>query len=180
MQREPIACRVWQVSTLRTREGQLKQFSQRERANDNSIMHSVAVKMTALEMHAVAEYSAVNNMLQLYIGNKKLFFVVDALLGAAQARGFRLKRFLCASIRSRPGSNSRTVIDAVNPAQSSRCWWTAIWGWYAGIRWRFAEYIAEQFPAKNLWPADKKPAPAPAVSARKCTAALPHCAAIVS
>ena len=37
-------------------EGQLKQFSQRERANDNSIMHSVAVKMTALEMAAVAEY----------------------------------------------------------------------------------------------------------------------------
>ena len=37
-------------------ESQLKQFSQRERANDNSIMHSVAVKMTALEMAAVAEY----------------------------------------------------------------------------------------------------------------------------
>lgn len=37
-------------------ESQLKQFSQRERSNDNSIMHSVAVKMTALEMAAVAEY----------------------------------------------------------------------------------------------------------------------------
>jgi cytochrome c553 len=37
-------------------EGQLKQFNQRERTNDNAIMHSIASKMTALEMAAVAEY----------------------------------------------------------------------------------------------------------------------------
>lgn len=39
-------------------EGQLKQFNQRERTNDNAVMHSIASKMTALEMAAVAEYLA--------------------------------------------------------------------------------------------------------------------------
>lgn len=37
-------------------ETQLKQFNQRERTNDNAIMHSIASKMTPLEMAAVAEY----------------------------------------------------------------------------------------------------------------------------
>lgn len=37
-------------------ENQLKQFNQRERNNDNAVMHAVAEKMTALEMAAVAEY----------------------------------------------------------------------------------------------------------------------------
>jgi cytochrome c553 len=37
-------------------ETQLKQFNQRERTNDNAVMHSVASKMTPLEMAAVAEY----------------------------------------------------------------------------------------------------------------------------
>ena len=37
-------------------EAQLKQFSKRERNNDNAVMHSVAEKMTPLEMAAVAEY----------------------------------------------------------------------------------------------------------------------------
>lgn len=37
-------------------EAQLKQFNQRERTNDNAIMHSIASKMTPLEMAAVAEY----------------------------------------------------------------------------------------------------------------------------
>ena len=37
-------------------EGQLKQFHQRERNNDNAVMHTVVEKMTALEMAAVAEY----------------------------------------------------------------------------------------------------------------------------
>ncbi|MBP7453525.1 MAG: cytochrome c4 [Ottowia sp.] len=35
---------------------QLKQFSLRERTNDNAVMHSVAEKMTAQDMAAVAEY----------------------------------------------------------------------------------------------------------------------------
>jgi len=35
---------------------QLKQFSKRERTNDNVVMHTVAEKMTELEMAAVAEY----------------------------------------------------------------------------------------------------------------------------
>lgn len=35
---------------------QLKQFHQRERTNDNAVMHAVASKMTASEMAAVAEY----------------------------------------------------------------------------------------------------------------------------
>ena len=35
---------------------QLKQFSQRERNNDNAVMHAVVEKMTPLEMAAVAEY----------------------------------------------------------------------------------------------------------------------------
>jgi cytochrome c553 len=37
-------------------ENQLKQFHQRERTNDNAVMHAIVVKMTALEMAAVAEY----------------------------------------------------------------------------------------------------------------------------
>ena len=37
-------------------ESQLKQFGQRERTNDNAIMHAIVSKMTALEMAAVAEY----------------------------------------------------------------------------------------------------------------------------
>ena len=37
-------------------ENQLKLFSKRERNNDNAVMHSVAEKMTAQEMAAVAEY----------------------------------------------------------------------------------------------------------------------------
>lgn len=37
-------------------ESQLKQFNQRERNNDNAVMHTVAEKMSALEMAAVAEY----------------------------------------------------------------------------------------------------------------------------
>ncbi|WP_298429612.1 c-type cytochrome [Ottowia sp.] len=36
--------------------GQLKQFNQRERTNDNAVMHAIADKMTPLEMAAVAEY----------------------------------------------------------------------------------------------------------------------------
>jgi cytochrome c553 len=37
-------------------EEQLKQFNQRERNNDNAVMHSIAAKMTPFEMAAVAEY----------------------------------------------------------------------------------------------------------------------------
>ena len=37
-------------------ETQLKQFHQRERTNDNAIMHAIVSKMTPLEMAAVAEY----------------------------------------------------------------------------------------------------------------------------
>jgi len=37
-------------------ETQLKLFNQRERTNDNAVMHSIVVKMTPLEMAAVAEY----------------------------------------------------------------------------------------------------------------------------
>ena len=37
-------------------ETQLKQFNQRERTNDNAVMHAVASKMSPLEMAAVAEY----------------------------------------------------------------------------------------------------------------------------
>jgi cytochrome c553 len=37
-------------------ENQLKQFHQRERTNDNAVMHAIVVKMTALEMAAVAEF----------------------------------------------------------------------------------------------------------------------------
>nr|WP_313950278.1 c-type cytochrome [Accumulibacter sp.] len=39
-------------------EDQLKQFNQRERTNDNAVMHTVASKLTELEAHAVAEYIA--------------------------------------------------------------------------------------------------------------------------
>jgi len=35
---------------------QLKLFHQRERTNDNAVMHSIVSKMTALEMAAVSEY----------------------------------------------------------------------------------------------------------------------------
>jgi cytochrome c553 len=37
-------------------EAQLKQFHQRERTNDNAVMHAIVTKMTLLEMAAVAEY----------------------------------------------------------------------------------------------------------------------------
>lgn len=37
-------------------ETQLKQFNERERTNDNAVMHAIASKMTPLEMAAVAEY----------------------------------------------------------------------------------------------------------------------------
>jgi cytochrome c553 len=37
-------------------ETQLKLFSQRERTNDNAVMHSIVSKMSPLEMAAVAEY----------------------------------------------------------------------------------------------------------------------------
>ena len=37
-------------------ETQLKQFHQRERTNDNAVMHAIASKMSPLEMAAVAEY----------------------------------------------------------------------------------------------------------------------------
>lgn len=37
-------------------ETQLKQFNQRERTNDNAVMHAIASKMSPLEMVAVAEY----------------------------------------------------------------------------------------------------------------------------
>ncbi len=37
-------------------ESQLKLFNKRERTNDNAVMHSIVVKMTPLEMAAVAEY----------------------------------------------------------------------------------------------------------------------------
>lgn len=37
-------------------ETQLKQFSSRERNNDNAVMHAIVSKMTALEMAAVAHY----------------------------------------------------------------------------------------------------------------------------
>jgi cytochrome c553 len=37
-------------------ENQLKQFNKRERTNDNAVMHSIAVKLTELEVKAVASY----------------------------------------------------------------------------------------------------------------------------
>lgn len=37
-------------------ETQLKQFHQRERTNDNAVMHAIVSKMTPLEMAAVAEF----------------------------------------------------------------------------------------------------------------------------
>ncbi len=37
-------------------EAQLKQFSTRERNNDNAVMHTIVGKMTALEIAAVAQY----------------------------------------------------------------------------------------------------------------------------
>jgi cytochrome c553 len=37
-------------------ESQLKEFGDRERTNDNAVMHSVASKLTALETHALAVY----------------------------------------------------------------------------------------------------------------------------
>ncbi|MFZ2266770.1 MAG: c-type cytochrome [Azonexus sp.] len=37
---------------------QLKQFNKRERTNDNAVMHTVASRLSELEMHAVAEYIA--------------------------------------------------------------------------------------------------------------------------
>lgn len=37
-------------------ERQLKAFNQRERTNDNAVMHTIAVKLTELELKAVASY----------------------------------------------------------------------------------------------------------------------------
>jgi len=35
---------------------QLKSFDERQRTNDNAVMHSIAAKLTALEVHAVSTY----------------------------------------------------------------------------------------------------------------------------
>jgi cytochrome c553 len=37
-------------------ERQLRQFNQRERTNDNAVMHAVANKLTELELKAVSSY----------------------------------------------------------------------------------------------------------------------------
>ncbi|MCU0624824.1 MAG: cytochrome c4, partial [Gemmatimonadaceae bacterium] len=37
-------------------ENQLKQFNKRERTNDNAVMHTIASRLTELEMKAVASY----------------------------------------------------------------------------------------------------------------------------
>ena len=37
-------------------ENQLKQFNTRERNNDNAVMHSIASKLTELEVKAVSSY----------------------------------------------------------------------------------------------------------------------------
>ena len=37
-------------------ETQIKQFNKRERTNDNAVMHSIAAKLTELEVKALAEY----------------------------------------------------------------------------------------------------------------------------
>jgi len=37
-------------------EKQLNSFNERQRTNDNAVMHSIASKLTALEVHAVAAY----------------------------------------------------------------------------------------------------------------------------
>jgi cytochrome c553 len=37
-------------------EGQLKSFGNRQRTNDNAVMHAIVSRMTLLEMAAVAEY----------------------------------------------------------------------------------------------------------------------------
>ena len=37
-------------------ENQLKQFNTRERNNDNAVMHSIAAKLTELEVKAVSSY----------------------------------------------------------------------------------------------------------------------------
>ncbi len=39
-------------------EDQLTQFNQRQRTNDNAVMHTVASRLSALEAHAVAEFIA--------------------------------------------------------------------------------------------------------------------------
>ena len=39
-------------------EGQLKQFNKRERSNDNAVMHTIASKLTELEIKALSEYLA--------------------------------------------------------------------------------------------------------------------------
>lgn len=39
-------------------EAQLKQFTKRERNNDNAVMHTIAAKLTELEIKALAEYLA--------------------------------------------------------------------------------------------------------------------------
>jgi cytochrome c553 len=39
-------------------EREIKEFTQRKRTNDNAVMHTVAEKLTALEVRAVAEYLA--------------------------------------------------------------------------------------------------------------------------
>lgn len=41
-------------------EGQLKSFGNRERTNDNAVMHAIVSSMTQLEMAAVAEYLSGN------------------------------------------------------------------------------------------------------------------------
>ncbi|MBL0144052.1 MAG: cytochrome c4 [Betaproteobacteria bacterium] len=39
-------------------DGQLRQFTKRERSNDNAVMHAIASKLTELEIKALSEYLA--------------------------------------------------------------------------------------------------------------------------
>ena len=52
----PTACRALGGQHAQYVENQLRAFSKRERTNDNAVMHTIASKLSELELKAVASY----------------------------------------------------------------------------------------------------------------------------
>ena len=93
-------------------------------------------------------------MLQLYIGNKNYSSWSMRSWVLLKQAGIPFEEVFVRFDSFSPGFQFRTVIDAVNPAGKVPLLVDgdlAVWDTLA-----IAEYVAEQFPEKNLWPADKK------------------------
>lgn len=95
-------------------------------------------------------------MLQLYIGNKNYSSWSMRPWVLLKQAGIPFEEIQVRFDSFAPDSQFRKTINAVNPASKVPLLFAvddglAVWDTLA-----IAEYVAEQFPEKNLWPADKK------------------------